>query len=105
MSSSNLYWTNAFGKRRRFDRIGHQYLSNILWFSEVFNGYTASNNHIIRKLENELYRRYDGKRLPWKPLPIPNEISRMMEMGLIDVRGYIIFKGQRIGSIRHIKNA
>jgi hypothetical protein len=95
------YWTTALGKRKRFNRIGHQHLSNILWFKEVFNGATTINDRAYGELLLELRVRYNGKRKPWKPLPIPNEIDWLVQMGLI-INDDIIFKGTKIGSIKHI---
>ena len=95
-------WTTAFGKKKSFDKIGHQHLSNILWFKEVFNGATYSNDRAYRELLQELDTRYAGKRKLWKPLPIPNEIDALIQMGLI-INDDIVFKGRKIGTIKHIK--
>lgn len=94
-------WTTALGKRRKFDKIGHQHLSNILWFKEVFNKANSNNDRAYRELWLELYNRYDGIRKPWKPLPIPTEIETLKSMGLI-IDNDIIFQGKKIGSIKHI---
>jgi len=51
-----------------------------------------------------LTRRFNGLRLEWKPLPIPNEIETLRKMGLINSNGDIIFKGCKIGTINHIGN-
>jgi hypothetical protein len=96
------YWTTALGKRRKFDKIGHQHLSNILWFKEVFNKANSCNDRAYRELWLELHNRYAGKRLLWKPLPIPTEIETLKSMGLI-INNDIIFQGKKIGSIKHIK--
>lgn len=96
------YWTTALGKRRKFDKIGHQHLSNILWFKEVFNKANSDNDRAYRELCLELHNRYAGKRLLWKPLPIPTEIETLKSMGLI-INNDIVFQGKKIGSIKHIK--
>jgi hypothetical protein len=96
------YWTTALGKRRKFDKIGHQHLSNILWFKEVFNNANLDNDRAYRELQVELYNRYAGKRLLWKPLPIPTEIETLKAMGLI-INNDIVFQCKKIGSIKHIK--
>jgi hypothetical protein len=96
------YWTTALGKRRKFDKIGHQHLSNILWFKEVFNKATYSNDGAYRELLKELDYRFGGVRKPWKPLPIPTEIETLKAMGLI-INNDIVFQGKKIGSIKHIK--
>jgi hypothetical protein len=76
------YWTTTLGKRKKFDKIGHQHLSNILWFKEVFNKANSCNDRAYRQLWLELHNRYAGKRLLWKPLPIPTEIETLKAMGL-----------------------
>jgi hypothetical protein len=96
------YWTTALGRRKRFDRIGHQHLSNILWFKEVFNNATSSNDGAYRDLQKQLDYRFGGKRKPWKPLPIPNEIDCLRQMGKIDGDN-IVHNGHIIGTIKHIK--
>jgi len=96
------YWTTALGKRRNFNKIGHQHLSNILWFKEVFNKANSCNDLAYRQLQLEIHNRYAGKRLLWKPLPIPMEIETLKSMGLI-INNDIVFQGKKIGSIKHIK--
>ena len=96
------YWTTALGKRKKFGKIGHQHLSNILWFKEVFNKATTINERAYGELLLELRIRYNGKRLLWKPLPIPTEIETLKSMGLI-INNDIVFQGKKIGSIKHIK--
>ena len=76
-------WTTAFGKKKNFKKIGHQHLSNILWFKEVFNKADIRYDRAYRELLQELEMRYAGKRLLWKPLPIPTEIESLNDMGLI----------------------
>ena len=96
------YWTTALGKRKRFDEISHQHLSNILWFQEVFHGEVVKKTQSYRELTSELNRRCDGKRKLWKPLPIPNEITFLYNRGMINGMD-IILNGKKIGSIKHIK--
>lgn len=96
-------WKNALGRRRSIKKIGHQHLSNIFWFKTVFNGSTRQNDHVMGYIEDEINTRFNGKRLPWKPLPIPNEINWLYKMDLINENKDIIFKGKKIGTIKHIK--
>jgi hypothetical protein len=56
----------------------------------------------MAKVDLVLTRRFDGIRLEWRPLPIPNEIETIREMGLINENGDIVFKGNKIGTINHI---
>lgn len=97
------YWTTALGRRKRFDKIGRQHLSNILWFKEVFNNATIRNDRAYRELIHELNTRYEGKRLPWKPLPILNEVQWIKDTCIVDIDMNIWFRGNKIGSLRHIK--
>ena len=100
MSHQNLFWHTATGRRRRITKIGHQHLSNILWFREIVNEIKSDLVH--RALKDQLLIRYGGKRLPWKPLPIPEEIEYLRSKGYI-IGTDIVYKGQLVGSIRHIK--
>jgi hypothetical protein len=99
----NRIWTNAYGARRNFKQIGHQHLSNILWYNEVLVNRTRTNDHTMKQLDDELFSRYNGIRKNWKPLPIPNEIDYLFKLGLIEGSD-IIWKGKKIGTIAHIKN-
>jgi len=96
------YWTTALGRRKRFDRIGHQHLSNILWFKEVFSCSGERFDRAYQELTEQLNKKHGGKRKPWKPLPIPQEIEWLIKMGMIDSDKNIVFNGRIIGSIRHI---
>lgn len=105
-----LEWRNALGETRRFSEISHQHLSNILWFREIINQRNLCNCQVQRRLHEELKMRYDGNRLPWKPLPIPMEIEWIRESAYINQKGEIIgtmktpsYYGKVIGSIVHIE--
>ncbi len=104
-------WQTGFGVVKEFSELDHQHLSNILWFREVFDNNNRDNSDVQMELTRELQRRFEGVRLPWKPLPIPNEIRCLNEMGLIRENGDIIGnagtlqrRGTVIGSVAHIKN-
>ncbi len=104
-------WTTFDGRKIKFEELDHQHLSNILWFNEVFRGINRYNSTLQFELGMELQRRFNGNRLPWKPLPIPNEINQLHRKGLIDKEGNIIGsrdtlskEGQIIGSVTHIPN-
>ncbi len=97
-------WTTALGEKKKFSEIDHQHLSNILWFQEVFNNATRYNNDAFYLLNIELYKRFEGNRLQWKPLPIPHEIKWLRDLGKISSDGDIIHGGHVIGSITHIEN-
>lgn len=115
-------WTTGLGEKKKFTEIDQQHLSNILWFNEFFCNRNRYNDTVIFELGLELHRRFDkgnldsklepvSPRLPWKPLPIPNEIRDLKLAGAIDSDGNIIgnrwnllFEGKIIGSINHIEN-
>jgi hypothetical protein len=103
-------WKTALGETKKFSEIDHQHLSNILWFREILTGANFCNCEVQRTLNSELRKRFDGKRLPWKPLPIPNEIGWIREAAYINQKGEIIgtmktpsHYGKVIGSIAHIE--
>lgn len=97
--------------RKTLDEIDDQYLSNILWFIDVFWGnreYYLKDKLILNE---ELLERRSIQRLQWKPLPIPREIEDLVKMKLIRPNGDIIgnencgkYFGKVIGTITHIKN-
>lgn len=95
-------WTTAFGNKIKFSELEHQHLSNILWFNEVFNNSNRYNDDVYFLLSLELEKRFEGKRLNWIPLPVPNELRVMKEMRLLNNKGEIKFKGETIGLVRHI---
>ena len=125
METQEHTWTTAApeSKTQKFSELTDQHLSNILWFNEIFNGWTRYNSHIQFSLRLEWHMRcnkksgkelLDGevKRLPWKPLPVLNEIQELKRMGMIHVSGSIIkssdiYSGnpniETIGSITHIE--
>lgn len=87
-----------------FDEVTHQHISNAIWFNEVFNNRTKYSDKFMAQVDWVLTRRFNGFRLEWRPLPIPNEIETLRKMGLINSDGDIIFKGCKIGTINHIEN-
>jgi hypothetical protein len=97
-------WYAFDGRFVTFDEVSHQHISNAIWFNEVFNNRTKSNDKFMRQVDWALTRRFNGFRLEWRPLPIPNEIETLRKMGLINSDGDIIFKGCKIGTINHIGN-
>lgn len=93
-----------------FNEVSHQHISNALWFNEVFNNRTSRNDKFMEQVEWVLRKRFNGVRLPWAPLPIPNELICLHEMGLITPNGDILgnkntglYHGKVIGSINHIE--
>ena len=75
LSRREWKWQSALGEIKMISEIDHQHLSNIIWFREIFNNKNKVNCDVQIELVRELQRRFDGVRLPWKPLPVPNEIS------------------------------
>lgn len=104
-----ITWTSATGLKTKISDLDHQYLSNIIWFNEVFHGVNR-NDRVQFELSVELHRRFNGNRLPWKPLPVLEEVEYLRKMGFITDDGDIIgnkntgfFEGEIIGNINHIK--
>jgi hypothetical protein len=112
-TKAELTWCSiAPGARpQKFSELDDQHLSNILWFNEVFNGYTRYNSEVYFLLGLELAKR-KIERLPWRPLPVLREIQTLKKMKMINVSGSIIkggpysgnkFDHQVIGSVTHIE--
>jgi hypothetical protein len=105
---TELSWHSAIGKVTKISELDHQYLSNILWFNEVFNKQTRYNDWVQLALELELTKRFpdelgNGFRLQWKPLPIPSEIKWIKEVCGVDRDGNIWWNAECIGSLSHIE--
>lgn len=103
-------WNTADGLKIAFCDLDQQHLSNILWFKEVVNKRTRYNCSTHFELGLELEKRFNGSRLPWRPLPVLDEIDYLKKSGLVDNSGNIIgtfetglFNGKIIGSINHLK--
>ena len=106
-----LVWCNAFGEVTPISKIGHQHLSNILWYNEVLFGISRYNDTGHFQLGLELSKRFLDHRLEWKPLPIPGELKELQRQGLITTSGRILgnkntplFEGKIIGCLNHIPN-
>ena len=88
--TEELTWTSAAhgAKKQVLSEIDDQHLCNILWFNEIFNGWTRYNSEIHLLMNLEWHKRcnekagkelLDGevKRLPWKPLPVLDELQTL----------------------------
>jgi hypothetical protein len=114
MTTNVLYdkWTTYGGVTKQIKEIDNQHLSNILWFNEVFHGRNRHNCAVQLQFGVELAGRMKNEsRLDWKPLPIPDEIKSLVDMGLVRENGDImgnapttINAGKKIGTITHIEN-
>lgn len=93
-----LVWKSTTGKRTKLSEFDHQYLSNVIWFNYVFHGRSIYNDEVQRLLEEELQRRFEGKIMKWRPLPIPNELDCIRTICKVDEKtGNIFFLGDHIG--------
>ena len=110
-----LVWTNYYGVSKTTSELDDQHLCNILWYGEVFLDFNRYNSHPHFFLGLEWHKRCEKKagkklsdgeieRLPWKPLPIPTEITELKKLRLIHVSGKIIYKEKTIGTITHLEN-
>ena len=96
-------WTNALGETKKFSELDHQHLSNIIWFYEVF--FDCNQYNFGLYLANlELHKRFNNKKLDWKPLPISNEVNWIKNSFDVDLNGNIWHKNECIGSLSHIEN-
>lgn len=57
--TKEMVWTSATGLKTNIANLNHQYLSNIIWFNEVFHGVNR-NDRVQFELLHELERRFDG---------------------------------------------
>jgi hypothetical protein len=106
-----IVWTSALGKRTKVSELTHQHLSNIIWWNEIFHDATYNIKSGFFKIQEmlllELEQRFNNERLNWKPLPVPDEIKYLRDMGLIMNNGDIIgnkntkLDGKIIGNINH----
>lgn len=94
-------WTSAYGIKTPINELDHQHLSNIIWYGKVFNSFTKL---ITLALMDQIDERFNGVLLPWKPLPIPFEVSTLRGMRMIDENDNIVYNGEIIGDIKHITN-
>jgi len=95
-------WQSSENGSTPIDELTHEYLSNILWYLEIFGVVLYNPSSQYLELLAELEKRFDNKRLPYLPLPITDEISILYSMGLILGTDIINDEGKVIGSIRHI---
>tara|TARA_R110002049_G_scaffold140454_1_gene301481 strand:- start:624 stop:908 length:285 start_codon:yes stop_codon:yes gene_type:complete len=86
-------WRTYDDRVLSLNQIDDQHLSNIYWFSKVFNSYTSP--HIYR----EIIQRFGGKPLAYKPLPVSGEIEGLKKLGYI-IGTDIIFEGLVIGTLK-----
>jgi len=104
MKYSEITWTNAFGKRRKMVNLSKQHLSNIYWYIRVFFHEYPIESKTIEMVKYILDYKFDGKILPWKPLPIPNEVANIKSGRYCTVndKGDIIYNNEVIGTLKHI---
>lgn len=60
-----MTWTTYEGVIKKISELDHQHLSNILYFIKYVNPNYSS--YIVTNLLKELYKRFDGYQLPYRP--------------------------------------
>jgi hypothetical protein len=90
-------WHSETGEIKLISEIDHQHLSNIIWFDKIFKCF---NN--IGSVYLELLNRFNNELLPYKPLPITNEIMNLRELNMVDKHNNIIFENKIIGNLNHL---
>ena len=109
-----LEWTNYYGVTKKTSELDDQHLCNMMWYAEVFLGWTRETYPLF-VLRLEWHGRCQDKagrqlndgeieRLPWKPLPIPREIEELKRLGMVKDNGDIVRDNEVIGTITHIEN-
>lgn len=92
-------WRTGTGKEIPMDEIDHQHLSNIIWFYKLL---VEREPH---KLINHLFvTKFKCHQLPFKPLPIPNELADLYRKGYLKDDGRIVYSNSVIGDVLHIPN-
>jgi hypothetical protein len=89
-------WETYDGRSIPISQLDDQHLSNCFWFSTVM--WEEPHHLIIQEVE----KRFGGKPLEWKPLPVPNEINWLRSLGMIHGTD-IVYKGSKIGNISHLE--
>ena len=96
--TSNQLWTDYSGKKRPLNELTTQHLSNIIWFNEFFNGQL-----FVQHVKEELASRGTAISM-WRPLPIPHELQRIYNSGLLDKYGNIFMNTLKINAFRGSKD-
>lgn len=90
---SEKKWTTAEGVRIPYCKVTHQHWSNIYWYHKVFLDIPGMSPHVMEKIcveaELQLYNRYGGKILPWKP-------TYEYELNWLNHLGFVIKKEDRV---------
>lgn len=100
-----MNWTTFDGREVSLQQVPHSHLSNIIWFRKIF-GWGVNQEAV-----DEIYRRFEGKILPYSPHPSFKAEWRALEQkGMITTTTYglkiIAFEGQVIGYVwDEFKNA
>lgn len=96
-----MRYTTFENRKVDTDKMDQQHLSNVYWFQKLINGIDC-HKEILAQLNN----RFDGKILPYRPMPkFRSEIDSLDRLGYLvwkDIDGFtiadIVYKGEIIGS-------
>jgi hypothetical protein len=105
MQALTKTWTSALGKRRTLGALSQQHLSNIYWFLKVFFNESGTACSTMRSIQQVIDYRFTTGIKPWKPLPIPGEVTAIKSQKYCNVYsdGTIVLHGKPIGSLKHIQ--
>ena len=96
-----LFWQTAYGRLMPLQELSHQHLSNIMYYYELI----VPSGHILHpRVNEELNKRFLGKRLPYRPLTIfRREISVLVSKGYTtgEPDANIIVDGKIIGQVQY----
>lgn len=105
-SGMALKWTTHSGSKVSIDKIDHQHLSNLYWYSEIVCGVPAFKE-VVQRINED----FGGEYLPYRPKPtFKSEIEYLENMGYLswkEVDGIriadIIYGGHVVGEFCHIR--
>lgn len=100
-SKNHNTWTRLDGVQIPFNKLSHEHISNILWYKEIILNSDRYNDNAYFLLSVELHKRFNGVRLPYKPI-YDFEIEFLNKNRMVDDMGNIYYKGDIIGSINSL---
>lgn len=99
-------WVTFDGRTVTMEKADQQHLSNIIWFHMVlFDKPAPTILHIMQLAKKQLYDRFDGKLLEYRPHSnFKGEIEMLQDKGyvvwnIITEEFIIVVNGERIGKI------
>lgn len=94
-----LSWRTFEGRLVDLYSIDHQHLSNVFYYVN-FTDPRHYEDDIRECISNELKRRFNGKLLPYHPMPsFTHEINFLRLKGMLLRNNQIVYKGTLLGEL------